>query len=114
MKNIIFLVLIIIFSSCNRSGSKIENAIKLMNYAENNYMHFDEEDWISFDENMTEFFEFIDDNRNDFSDNELSQVSEMKGQYLALLVKHGYSEFSHRIRDIEKQLEGFIKQFENY
>ncbi len=50
----------------------------------------------------------LETNRKDYTDEQIKEISRLKGRYTALLVKEGFNEIKNSLKDLEYQMEGFI------
>ena len=108
IKIIILLAVIVTVFSCNHAQSKLKNAIGEIEYAEKNKKTLSEKEWSNLKVMMEELESDFELNKDKYDDEQIKEFGKIQGRYTALVVKKGLSDFQETVKDLGKQMEGFI------
>jgi peptidoglycan hydrolase CwlO-like protein len=102
-------LLVISSTSCNQSEQKIRSAEKMIENAESNTAEMPKTEIDELDNKMKELQNSLDENRADFTDDQVKEIGKLQGRYTAVLLKRGIKNFKQSVKDFGNQMEGFIE-----
>jgi tetrahydromethanopterin S-methyltransferase subunit G len=105
----LLLIIIITISSCNNVQSKLNNVEQGLEFAEKNKDDMTEYDWNDLDKKMQELESNLENNRKNYSDEQVKEIGKLQGRYATLLIKKGINDFQESVNDLGTQMEGFIE-----
>jgi hypothetical protein len=105
---IVVLAIMLMLFSCNHAQSKLDNAADEIEYAEKNKKDLSEQDWADLKMMMEELEADYELNKDKYNDAQIREFGKIQGRYTALVVKKGLSDFQETVKDLGKQMEGFI------
>lgn len=103
------LLVIILFVSCNNTQSKLEKVIAEIEYAEQNKEDMTEKDWSALEKKMGELEIDLEQNREKYTDEQVKEIGKLQGRYFAITVKKGINDFQESVKGLGNKLEGFIE-----
>lgn len=102
-------VLLFCFSvSCNRPVDKIRSAEKMIQHAESSTSQLPKSEIDELELKMNDLQSNLNQNRADFTDDQVKEIGKLQGRYTALLLKQGINNFKQSVKDFGNQMEGFI------
>ena len=113
MYKIIILLALITFLSaaCNQTQSKIEKAIKEIEYAERNKKEITSQQLEKLQLQIEELQQDLNENQENYSKQQIKEIRKIQGRYTALLLKNGIKDLQESVKDINNQIEGFLEGF---
>jgi hypothetical protein len=108
-KIIILLVVLVFVSSCNHAQSQLDNASGEIEYAEKNKKDLSDKEWSDLNVVMKALESDFELNRDKYDDEQIKEYGKIQGRYTSLVVKKGLTDFQETVKDLGKQMEGFIE-----
>ena len=107
-KFIILLTVTVFAFSCNHAQSQLDNASAEIDYAEKNKNDLSDKEWSELKITMKALESDFELNRAKYDDEQIVEYGKIQGRYTSLVVKKGLADFQETIKDLGKQMEGFI------
>lgn len=95
--------------SCNQPNSDIQSATKMIDRAEQTNEALTKSDIEQLEKKMDQLQKNLDENRDEYSDEQVKDIGKLQGRYTSLIVKKGINDFKKSVKDIGSQMEGFIE-----
>jgi len=105
---ILFAVLFFIIS-CNHAQSQLDNASGEIEYAEKNKKDLSNKDLADLKIMMEALESDFELNRDKYDDEQIKEYGRIQGRYTSLIVNKGLADFQETVKDLGKQMEGFIE-----
>jgi hypothetical protein len=105
----LFLGLSVLTQSCDKKQSQIDQIDSIVKRAEQNKDVLSEMDWKNLDEKMQKLQYNLENNRKEYSEEQIRQVGKLQGKYAALLIKKELKDFQKSVNNLGSQMEGFIE-----
>jgi hypothetical protein len=103
------MVFLFLFGSCNNVDSKIDNIKDDIIYLESSKESLTQDDLRDLENKIAELETDINQNRENYSDEQIRELGKLQGRYASLLFQKGVEDFKGSVKDIGKQLEGFVE-----
>lgn len=108
IKLLSLLTIIVILSSC-QPKTKIESIEETLTKAEKNISTVDSTDLKKLETQMYEIQQDLEENRANYTDEEVREIGKLQGRYAALILKKGVDEIKDNLNNFKNQMEGFIE-----
>jgi hypothetical protein len=105
--NILFLCAI--FSCTNSATSVKSNINSIVIDTENNYKSFTEDDWLKKDKELEELTKKFDENRSNYTPEQIEEINKLIGRYSVLKIKKAGNDLMIDLQDMGQQLGGAIE-----
>lgn len=112
-QTILLLGFLIALSGCNNVQSRLDEAEKEIEYAEQNKEDMTEKDWSALEKKLGELEIDLEQNREKYTDEQIKEIGKLQGRYFAIAVKKGLNDFQESVKDLGNQMEGFIEGFKD-
>lgn len=109
LMGMLFLGLSVLTQSCDKKQSQIDQIDSIVKRAEQNKDVLSEMDWKNLDEKMQKLQYNLENNRKEYSEEQIRQVGKLQGKYAALLIKKELKDFQKSVNNLGSQMEGFIE-----
>jgi len=106
----LFFFTLFIAGSCDLKQENINSLIEEIEVAMESVEKRSENDWNELSLIMNELEEELNDNRDDFSEDQIKKVNKLKGKYAALLVRKEIHSLEETFSDIQDQVESFVEE----
>jgi hypothetical protein len=104
----LFAILSLVFS-CNQSQSSINKASKMIENAEQQKDQLEKSDFNKLEIYMEDLQKNLQDNRKNYTDEQVREIGKLQGRYAALLLKKGINDFKESVKDLDNQMDGFME-----
>jgi|LauGreDrversion4_2_1035121.scaffolds.fasta_scaffold11397_5 hypothetical protein len=105
---VLFVVLLFVFS-CNHAQSQLDNASSEIEYAEKNKKNLSDKELADLKIMMEALESDFELNRDKYDDEQIKEYGRIQGRYTSLIVNKGLADFQETVKDLGKQMEGFIE-----
>jgi hypothetical protein len=95
--------------SCNHTQSGIDKASSMIENAEKNQRVLSQEDFDKMGIKMEALQKDLEENRKDYTDEQVKEIGKLQGRYAAIAIKKGMNDFQESVNDLGNQMEGFIE-----
>jgi hypothetical protein len=106
VKIIILLVLIV---SCNNKETKIKSIETLVNETKEKYETYNQKDWDNADTLIVALEKDIEDNRSNYTSEQIEKANTLIGKYKALKMKNGLNSLKKSMEDVGQQIKGAME-----
>ena len=106
VKIIILLVLIV---SCNNKETKIKSIETLVNETKEKYETYNQKDWDNADTLIVALEKDIEDNRSNYTPEQIEKANTLIGKYKALKMKNGLNSLKKSMEDVGQQIKGAME-----
>ena len=108
-KFIILLAVAVFTFSCDHAQSQLDSAFSEIEYAEKNKKSLSDKEWADLKMMMEALESDFELNRDKYNDEQIKEYGKIQGRYTSLVVKKGLADFQETVKDLGKQMEGFIE-----
>jgi hypothetical protein len=109
ISHVIISVLFCISFGCSNPDSKISDVSEQLSNSEERINELTNEDWKQLDAQLEALTKDLDENRSNYSADQIKSVNELKGKYAAMKLKKGLEDAKNGLNDFKEQVEGFIE-----
>jgi hypothetical protein len=102
------LILILTMLSCKQSQDRINKTAEMIERAEKSKETLTQIEIDKMEIEMEELQKDLENNRINYSDQQIQQIGKLQGRFAAMLLKKGITDFQETVKDLGNQMEGFI------
>ena len=110
---LVFLTFLFIVASCDFKQSQIDSLANEISMAEEDVNDVNEKEWQNLAQEIEELEVNLNQNRKDFTEEQIREINQLKGKYAALVVKRGMLDLKNGINDFQEQIKGFVEEIKS-
>lgn len=95
--------------SCNQSQGKIDSLNSKIENLENRKDDLSDKDFQSLENQMNDLQNDLEENRSNYTDDQIREIGKIQGRYSKILLKKGLKDLKQNVKDFGTQMEGFIE-----